>query len=247
MEEEKIEETKRLEAEQKFLTDKLRSEENDFQRNKTKRLQSYLREAKHEIRKLLKEIKGSKDAPKIRGVEKQIRAMGNIPLSATGKDFSEWDVPAEKLGEGDAVLIENYGALGVLLETPNGKKKVRVKLGNLTTVVKTGQLKGNARKSRQQKNTDPKFEIKVQTYHAPKNQTSCDLRGMNSEEALNAMEQFLSQAIVNKVYHVKIIHGHGMGTIKKLTREYLETTGLCKSFHPGSREEGGDGITVVEL
>ncbi len=245
--EEKIEETKRLEAEQKFLTDKLRSEENDFQRNKTKRLQSYLREAKHEIRKLLKEIQGSKDAPKIRGVEKQIRAMGNIPLSATGKDFSEWDVPAEKLGEGDAVLIENYGALGVLLETPNGKKKVRVKLGNLTTVVETGQLKGNARKPRQQKNTDQKFEIKVQTYHAPKNQTSCDLRGMNSEEALNAMEQFLSQAIVNKVYHVKIIHGHGMGTIKKLTREYLETTGLCKSFHPGSREEGGDGITVVEL
>jgi len=245
--EEKITEINRLEAEQKSITDKLRSKENEFQRNKTKRLQSYLREAKHEIRKLLKEIKESKDAPKIRRVDKQIRAMGRVPLSATGKDFSEWDVPPEKLGEGDAVLVENYGTVGVLLETPNGKKKVRVKLGNLTTVVETGQLKGNARKSRTPKKTAQKIEIKVQTDHAPKTQTSCDLRGMNSEEALNAMEQFLSQAIVNKVYHVKIIHGHGMGTIKKLTRDFLETTGLCKSFHPGSREEGGDGITVVEL
>jgi DNA mismatch repair protein MutS2 len=245
--EERMKEINSLEIEQKFLTDKLRSENNEFQKNKTKRLQSYLREAKHEIRKLLTEIKGSKDASKIRRVEKQIRTMGRVPLSATGKDFSEWDVPPEKLGEGDTVLVENYGALGVLLETPNGKKKVRVKLGNLTTVVETGQLKGNARKPRAQKKTEHKIDIQVQSDHASKTQTSCDLRGMNSEEALNALEQFLSQAIVNKVYHAKIIHGHGMGTIKKLAREFLETTGLCKSFHPGSREEGGDGITVVEL
>jgi len=245
--EEKFEAIKRLEAEQKSLTDKLRSEENELQRNKTKRLQSYLREAKHEIRNLLKEIKGSRDAPKIRRVEKQIRALGRVPLSATGKDFSEWDMPSDKLREGDAVLVANYGALGVLLETPNSKKKVRVKLGNFTTVVETLQLKGNSRNSRTQQKPGQKIEIHVQTDHTPKTRTSCDLRGMNSEEALNAMEQFLSQAIVNKACHVKIIHGHGMGTIKKLTRDFLETTGLCKSFHPGSREEGGDGITVVEL
>ena len=245
--EEKITQINQLEAEQKFLTDKLRSEENEFQRNKTKRLQSYLREAKHEIRKLLKEVKESKDAPKIRRAEKQIQAMGRIPLSATGKDFSQWDVPPDNLCEGDTVLVQNYGTLGVLLETPNGKKKVRVKLGNLTTVVETGQLKGNARNPRAQKQPDPKFDVQVQTDHLSKTRTSCDLRGMNSEDALNAMEQFLSQAIVNKVRHVKIIHGHGMGTIKKLARDFLETTGLCKSFHPGSREEGGDGITVVEL
>jgi DNA mismatch repair protein MutS2 len=244
---EKSAEINRLEAEQKFLTDKLRSDENEYQRNKSKRIQSYLREAKHEIRKLLKEIKESKDAPKIRCVEKQIRAMGRVPLSASGKDFSEWDVPPEKLREGDAVLVENFGTVGVLLETPNGKKKVRIKLGNLTSIVETGQLKGNARNPRAQKQLAPKFDIQVQSDHALKTQTSCDLRGMNSEEALNAMEQFLSQAVVNKVHHVKIIHGHGMGTIKKLTRDFLEATGMCKSFHPGSREEGGDGITVVEL
>jgi len=112
-------------------------------------------------------------------------------------------------------------------------------LGNLTTVVETGQLKGNARKPRAQKQPDPKLVIQVQSDHATKSQTSCDLRGMNSEEAMNAMEQFLSQAVVNKVYHVKIIHGHGMGTIKKLTRDFLETTGLCKRCKPGSREKGG--------
>jgi DNA mismatch repair protein MutS2 len=244
---EKTEEITQLKDEQKILTEQLRIEEKEFQRNKKKRLQTYVREAKFEIRKLLQEVKDSQDTPKIRRVEKQIRSMGQTPLSANGKDFSGWITPPEKLVEGDPVLVETYGALGVLLENPNGKKKVRVKLGNLTTQVDTLHLKGNPGSRRPTIIPADNIQIKVQSESAPQSKSSCDLRGMNSEEALEAMEQFLSQAIVNNVHHVKLIHGHGMGTIKKLTREFLETTGMCKSFHPGSREEGGDGITVVEL
>jgi DNA mismatch repair protein MutS2 len=244
---EKAEEISRLKDEQSSLTEKLRTEENEFQRNKKKRLQTYVREAKFEIRKLLQEIKGSQDAPKIRRIEKQVRAMGQTPLSANGKDFSGWNLPVEKLGEGDPVLVENYGALGVLLENPNGKKRARVKLGNLTTQVETVHLKGHPGNRRPAKHSVDTIQIKVQSESAPHSKSSCDLRGMNSEDALEAMEQFLSQAVVNNMTHVKLIHGHGMGTIKKLTREFLGTTGMCKSFHPGSREEGGDGITVVEL
>ena len=243
----KSEEITRLKDEQRSLTENLRVEENEFQKSKKKRLQSYLREAKFEIRKLLQEIKGSKDAPKIRRVEKQIRTMGQTPLSSNGKDFSGWEIAAEHLNEGDPVLVENYGTLGVLLENPKDKKRVRVKLGNLTTLVESRHLRGNQRNRKTQKPTGDAVQIKVQTDNAPQAKTSCDLRGMNSEQALETMEQFLSQAVVNNVHQVKIIHGHGMGTIKNLTREFLETTGMCKSFQPGSREDGGDGVTLVIL
>jgi len=244
---EKTEEITLLKEEQNSLTQKLRTDENEFQRDKKQRLQTYVREAKFEIRKLLQEIKGSQDAPKIRRVEKQIRTLGQTPLSANGKDFSGWVTPPEKLVEGDQVLVEAYGAVGVLLENPNGKKKVRVKLGNLTTQVETAHLKGNPGSRRPAKNSVDTIQIKVHSENTQQAKSSCDLRGMNSEEALEAMEQFLSQAIVNNVHQVKLIHGHGMGTIKKLTREFLETTGMCKSFQPGSRGDGGDGITIVEL
>ncbi|MFQ5484816.1 MAG: hypothetical protein ACE5DO_05725, partial [Desulfobacterales bacterium] len=80
-------------------------EESFNKKKKNPRLQTYLREAKLEIRKLLQEIKGSQDTPKIRRVEKQIRAMSHTPLSAAGKGFSGWDIPADKLGEGDPVLV----------------------------------------------------------------------------------------------------------------------------------------------
>ncbi len=87
----------------------------------------------------------------------------------------------------------------------------------------------------------------MHTESAASPKTSCDLRGMSSDEALNAVETFVSQAIVNNVREARIIHGHGMGTIKKLVRDYLETTRICKSYRPGGRHEGGDGVTVLEL
>ena len=77
--------------------------------------------------------------------------------------------------------------------------------------------------------------------------SSCDLRGLNSEDAETKMEAFISRAIVTKVPRVTIIHGHGMGTIKALVKNYLEKAGLCKQFSPGSRQEGGTGVTVVEF
>ena len=91
------------------------------------------------------------------------------------------------------------------------------------------------------------MEVTVSTESASETKTTCDLRGMNSDEALAAMETFLSQAVVNNVGRATIIHGHGMGTIKNLVRDYLSTTGMCKNFSPAPRTEGGDGATIVEF
>ena len=70
---------------------------------------------------------------------------------------------------------------------------------------------------------------------------------MNSEDALIKMEGFLSQAIVNGISQATIIHGHGMGTIKTLVRDYLSSTGICKKFFPAPRGAGGNGATIVEF
>ena len=44
--------------------------------------------------------------------------------------------------------------------------------------------------------------------------SSCDLRGLNSEDAATKMEDFISRAIVTKTPRVTIIHGHGDGNNK---------------------------------
>ena len=196
---------------------------------------------------MIQEIKGDKDLSKIRKVEKQIRSMSNVPLSAKVEDIEEWAVPAEKLKSGDPVLIVNLGAMGTLLEAPEGKKKLRVQMGNITTVVEARSLRGNAHHKPPKKTTEKKFELSINTESEGGAASSCDLRGMNSEEAEAILEAFISRAIVQKMSRALIIHGHGMGVIKTMVRNYLEKAGLCKQFSPGSRTEGGDGVTVVEF
>ncbi len=237
------EETATLMREHKILTQRLRNEEKDFQKNKTKKLQAEVRAGKAEIRKMIEQIKGEKDLPKIRKVEKQMQSMNPISLSATVEDFDDWTLPVQDLKIGDPVLLLNLGTLATLLEPPAGKKKLRVKMGNITTVVEATALRGNPRR----KIPEKKFSISIHAESEGSPVSSCDLRGMNAEEAEAVMEAFISRAIVQKIQRVRIIHGHGMGTIKTMVRNYLKKAGLCKQFTPGSRAEGGDGVTVVEF
>ena len=239
------EETETLAREQRILTQRLRDEEKDFQKNKTKKLQAEIRAGKAEIRKMIQQIKSEKDLPRIRKVEKKLQSMNQIPLPSKVEDLEEWTLPVKNLKTGDLVLILNLGTLATLLEPPEGKKKLRVQMGNITTVVEASALRGNPRKKGRK--PEKKFSLNIHTASEGGLVSSCDLRGMNSEEAEAVMEAFISRAIVQKVQRVLIIHGHGMGTIKTLVRNYLEKAGLCKQFMPGSRHEGGDGVTVVEF
>ncbi len=173
--------------------------------------------------------------------------MGRVPLSTHRKDLADWKVPPEQLQEGDVVLVESYGTTGTLLENTDSKKKVRIRLGNVETLVEVCQLKGNIKRKRATEKRFKHVEVKVHASSARQAKTTCDLRGMSSDEALTTMEAFLSQAVVNSVGRATIIHGHGMGTIKSLVRDYLSTSGMCKNFSPAPRTEGGDGATIVEF
>ena len=229
------------------LTETLQEKEKKFNLEKSKRIQLAVREAKDQVRKIMNDIKGNLDISKFRKTERQLGEMGRLPLSAYRDDLSEWEVLPKKLKEGDPVLIESYGTTGVLLENPAGKKKVRVALGNIETLIEINRLKGSLKKKRASKKKILPISLNIHTESTSKVKTSCDLRGMNSEEALITMENYLSQVIVKGIKHVTIIHGHGMGTIKNLVREYLSSSGICKAFSPASRENGGDGATIVEF
>ena len=229
------------------LTETLEKKEKKFNLEKSKRIQLAVREAKDQVRKIMNDIKGNLDISKFRKTERQLGEMGRLPLSAYRDDLSEWEVLPKKLKEGDPVLIESYGTTGVLLENPAGKKKVRVALGNIETLIEINRLKGSLKKKRTSKKKILPISLDIHTESTSKVKTSCDLRGMNSEEALITLENYLSQVIIKRIKHVTIIHGHGMGTIKNLVREYLSSSGICKAFSPASRENGGDGATIVEF
>lgn len=77
---------------------------------------------------------------------------------------------------------------------------------------------------------------------------SLDLRGMDADSALDRTWGFIDKAVLRGESAVILIHGHGTDTLKKsLRRALAKDAPYALDFRPGESEEGGDGVTVVQL
>ncbi len=74
-----------------------------------------------------------------------------------------------------------------------------------------------------------------------------DLRGMYGDEAIKAVDKFLDDSILSGALRVDIIHGKGTGALRKRVTEYLKSDNRIKSFRLGEWNEGGAGVTVINL
>ena len=71
--------------------------------------------------------------------------------------------------------------------------------------------------------------------------------GMTVGQATELVDKFLDDAALAHLHHVRIIHGHGTGALRKGLAEYLKTQPLVARSSFESEEHGGKAITVVEL
>ena len=74
-----------------------------------------------------------------------------------------------------------------------------------------------------------------------------DVRGMRAAEALDAVQQFIDDALMVGVGTVTILHGKGTGALKEEIRRYLRTVPEVESAADEHADRGGAGITVVSL
>jgi DNA mismatch repair protein MutS2 len=71
--------------------------------------------------------------------------------------------------------------------------------------------------------------------------------GKRAEEAREEVDKFLDSAAMASVDRVRVVHGHGMGILKKVIGELLATNPHVEKYYPATPAEGGTGATVVEL
>jgi DNA mismatch repair protein MutS2 len=74
-----------------------------------------------------------------------------------------------------------------------------------------------------------------------------NLIGQRAEEARDAVDEFLDRAVMATASRVRIVHGHGMGVLKKVIAELLATHPHVAKFYQAPQQEGGAGATIVEL
>ena len=73
------------------------------------------------------------------------------------------------------------------------------------------------------------------------------LRGMTVEEAKEALDKFLDSAVLHRLTQIYVIHGKGTGTLRRQLTQFLKAHSAVASFRLGDWNEGGAGVTVVQL
>jgi DNA mismatch repair protein MutS2 len=123
-----------------------------------------------------------------------------------------------------------------LIEVDAGFMKMQVALSDVQEVLPSGD--------------DPKLPKGVSYQPGPRWDSSyqeLNVIGQRAEEACDAVEKFLDQAAMASVERVRIVHGHGMGILKKAISSLLGKSPHVEKYYPASQNEGGAGATVVEL
>lgn len=74
-----------------------------------------------------------------------------------------------------------------------------------------------------------------------------NLHGMRVEESLELVDKQLNAAMLADYPYLRINHGTGTGRLYRAVHEFLRGYPGVKSFRFANQEEGGGGVTIVEL
>jgi DNA mismatch repair protein MutS2 len=77
--------------------------------------------------------------------------------------------------------------------------------------------------------------------------TELDVRGKRFVEAEPLVEKWLDESQLLGLSPLRLIHGKGTGLLGRGLQEYLRGHAAVKSLRYGSADEGGSGVTIVEL
>ncbi len=147
------------------------------------------------------------------------------------------EIKREKLQVGDRVKYRSHR--GEILSLKSNEATIIV--DGLKMRVPIKDLKKSIDAAIKPKPKQPKITSSVEKSGAS---VSIKLLGMYGDEAIEKLDKFLSDALVNGLSEVEVIHGTGSGILAKLVTEYLRDHPKIQKFY---RVPGNLGATIVEL
>lgn len=206
----------------------------------------YLRQAKREsdlaVQELKDLLKDKQNPPPWHEVEARRKRLtqlhGELSLPEPRQNLS-----TDAIAIGDYVLITSIDQRGTVLNGPDQEGNVTVQVGMIKlTVNRSGLVKIKRQQEQQHRERGQTYLDKARSISK-----EIDLRGKMSEEALLLLDRYLDDARLVGLDSVRVIHGKGTGALRAAVRSYLKESRYVSGFRDGHREEGGFGVTIVEL
>ncbi len=201
-------------------------------------------EVQDELKQLRKQLRNLGDAEGINERQSGLRRKLNEAQDKLKEDKPavERPKPTRAVKVGDTVELIRLGTRATVLEIK--------KDGSYT--LQAGIMKINAKPDEvylleQAPAAQQYIQKTVREFRNQQMSPEVDLRGMDSQEAIAVLQDFLDKAMLANLTSLRIIHGKGTGVLRKAVQAELKRNRQVKEYRLGVFGEGEDGVTIATL
>lgn len=223
----------------------LNSEIKEIKRKAVEEAKFIVDQASSTIEKTVKEIK-TRQADKstitaareqLSALEKRISTIESEILENTADGAHQ----SLKFDIGDLIVLKSGGQSGSVLTLPDKNGNFQIAFNYIKVKVNVSNVLSVTRKQSTSTYITNSYSMDKQF------STEVDVRGLFGDDAVATVDKFLDDAVLAGLHRVDIIHGKGTGALKKKIGLFLEKDTRVKSVRMGEWNEGGAGVTVVEM
>jgi DNA mismatch repair protein MutS2 len=168
--------------------------------------------------------------------------IGKMEVSMIDGDENSRAVPIDgEIRPGLAVLAGSKRLPGVI-RRQSKKSFWVVEVGSISMTFSEKELFAAKPPTKPMRTADVDYSLS-----APSAELELNLRGMRLNDALEALQQHIDQAIILGMWNFAVIHGKGDGILRRGVHDYLSAQSAVADFHFSTPELGGFGRTEVAL
>jgi DNA mismatch repair protein MutS2 len=233
-------EIEKLRAEHERRLAEIKEHDRDLKKQAVKEARSIVEGARRSAQQYVRDLKARKaDAEEVRRIEAELREEAER-LREAAEEMEEARAPLAEIRVGERAFVKPLRSEGVIMSAPDSRGRVEVLVGSLRAEIRIEDL--FEARTREVKRAAPPV-----VYEPKEVPSEISVRGMTAEEAWEAVDKYLDDAILCGYPAVRIIHGKGRGILSKRVREMLSGHPRVRSFRFGDYYEGSTGVTIVEL
>jgi DNA mismatch repair protein MutS2 len=214
---------------------------------------SIIKEAKEfadQVQKELKELQKYQDSKernrKHEAIRKRIRETSDKYKEKLVRVENINPVKAEELKIGDRVKLLSLNQMGNVISLPDDKGELQVQVGLLKINVNLDNIslvqEGSSEKESKTSRYSSMYRSKAQSI-----MPSINVIGSILDDALMDVDKYLDDAYIAGLKEVTVIHGRGEGILRDGLHQMLKNHKHVSTFRKGAYNEGGDGVTIVQL
>jgi DNA mismatch repair protein MutS2 len=230
-------------------------------REMEKKLESLFKDFEYHARETVNAIQDraaaqqlSKDAERrIAKMRREFREQFDSAVVAHSTGADQGDPQAQPqlvkhVSVGDTVKLKSVGRPGIVsrriddhhFEVEIGAMKMKIARDDIAEVIlRAADTPVNAARAKG-------ISVTLERDHAT-TPAEINVIGRTVDEATSEVEKFIDRAFLAGRSHVRVVHGSGMGILRKALRQYLQKHPHVASVTEPPQNEGGGGATVVEL